>query len=166
ARGGEADRLQDDGDLGVRLARPHPVEPRRVREVLGRTHLLEEARLDGDAVDEPAHRPRLLEDVVAEDPGFAAVGQEQRREQPDQSRFARAVLAQDRDALAPFHRERDVRKRLTPATANQALPPREDLLQVTNYNCFRHTMLLGIERKTERRRTSTAVSGEASRLRW
>ena len=38
------------------LRRRHPVEARRVREVLGRGHLLEEARLDRDAVHELADR--------------------------------------------------------------------------------------------------------------
>src|SRR4029078_1974728 len=64
-----------------------------------------------DAVHEPAHRPRVGEDVVAEDMGAAAVVEEQGREQPDQRRLARAVLAQDRDALAPLHRERDALQR-------------------------------------------------------
>ncbi len=39
--------------------RRHAVEARRVREVLGRGHLLEEARLDGDAVHEPPDRARV-----------------------------------------------------------------------------------------------------------
>jgi hypothetical protein len=48
---------------------------------------------------------------VAEDAGLAAVVDEQRREQPDQRRLARAVLAEDRDALAALDRERDVVQR-------------------------------------------------------
>ena len=71
--GREADAGEDLGNGLARLARRHPVEPRRVREVLGRGHLLEEARLDRDAVDEPADRRRILDDVVAEDPRLAAV---------------------------------------------------------------------------------------------
>ena len=85
----------------------HPVEPRRVGEVLGRRHLLEEGRLDRDPVDEPANGAGLLEDVVAEDVRAAAVVQEQRREQPDERRLPRAVLAEDRDALAAGDLEGD-----------------------------------------------------------
>jgi energy-coupling factor transporter ATP-binding protein EcfA2 len=75
-------------------------------EVLAGRHLLEERGLDGDAVDHRPHGPGLR-DVVAEDPGGSAVRQEQRREQPDQGRLARAVLTQDGDALAACHLEGD-----------------------------------------------------------
>ena len=102
AVGREADAGQDPRDLHARLARPHAVVARRVVQVLAGGHLLEEARLDRDAVDELAHRPRLGEDVVPEHACAAAVVEEQRREQPDERRLARAVLAQDRDALAPL----------------------------------------------------------------
>src|SRR5207248_10213645 len=83
----------------------------RVREVLGRGHLLEEARLDRDAVDEPADRRRLLERVVAEDPRLAAVVDQQGREQADERRLPRPVLAEDGDALATGGREGDVGER-------------------------------------------------------
>ena len=63
----EADLLEDLGDPVARLRRRHAVEAGRVGEVLRRGHLLEEARLDGDAVHEPADRPGVLERVVAED---------------------------------------------------------------------------------------------------
>src|SRR5439155_8835833 len=82
------------------------VEPRRVGEILLGRHLLEEGRLDRDAVHQPLHWPRLLHDVVAEDPRAAAVRQQQGRKKPDQGGLARAVLAQDGDALAALHRER------------------------------------------------------------
>ena len=168
ARRREADPLEDHRDLRVRLARPHAVEPRRVGEVLGRAHLLEEARLDRDAVDEAAHRARVLEHVVAEDLRAATVGQEQRREQPHERRLARAVLAENGDAFAALHREADAVERRAATAADQAFPPSEDLCQVTDCNCTTgHTMLLRIvRRETERRRTSTAVSGEVSRFRW
>src|SRR6266487_1727652 len=116
---------------------------------------------------EQQHRPRVGEHVVVEDPGLAAVRQQEGGEQPDQRRLARAVLPQDRDALAALHRERDAVQRRPAATPNEPLAARKDLPQVLNCNCASQTMLLGIVKgRTERRRTSTAVSGEASRLRW
>src|SRR5262249_48705437 len=125
------------------------------------------ARLHRDAVDETAHDARPLEQVVAEDPSLPAVRQQEGREQPNEGRLARAVLAQNGDALAPAHRERHALQRHPPPAGDHLLATREDLGQITNCNCLNHrTMLLGIEEKeTERRRTSTAASGgEASRL--
>jgi hypothetical protein len=107
----EADLRQDRGDLDAGLARPHAVVPSRVVQVLASRHLLEEAGLDRDAVDELPNRPRIREDVVPEHLGAAAVVEEQGREQPDQRRLAGAVLAQDRDALSALHRERDALER-------------------------------------------------------
>src|SRR5439155_18567704 len=99
-------------------------------------HLLEEARLDRDAVDEPADRRRVLHDVVAEDPCLAAVVDQQRREQADQRRLPRAVLAEDGDALAAGDREGDVveRRPRTPAreAARLAVAAPERLPQVTH----------------------------------
>src|SRR5581483_5911643 len=148
ARRREPDPLEDLRDPRVRLPRPHAVEARGVGEVLRRTHLLEEARLDRDAVDEPSHAARLLEHVLAEDARLAAVREQERREQTDERRLARPVLAQDRDALAALHRERDAVERRAAAPA-EALAAREDLLEVTYVDCCyrRHTMLLGIERE-------------------
>ena len=107
----EADPLEDLGDPVPRLSRRHAVVPRGVAEVLRRRHLLEERRLDRDAVHEPANRARVRDDVVAEDPRRAAVRKEQRREQPDERRLPRAVLAEDGDGLAPLDRERDAVER-------------------------------------------------------
>jgi hypothetical protein len=89
------------------LPRGHSVEAGRVAQVLEGRHLLEEGGLDGHPVDEPPHRPCVGEDIVAEDVRGAAVVQEQRREQTDQGRLARAVLPEDRDGLPALHRERD-----------------------------------------------------------
>jgi hypothetical protein len=91
----------------LRLLRRHAVEPRRVPEVLGRGHLLEEGRLHRDPVHEAAHGPLVRDDVVPEDPGRSAVGEEQRREQTDERRLPRPVLPEDGDGLALLHRERD-----------------------------------------------------------
>ena len=44
---------------------------------------------------------------MAEDASTPSVGEQQRREQADERRLARPVLAEDRDGLAPLHRERD-----------------------------------------------------------
>ena len=49
----------------------------------------------------------LGHDVVPEDARVPAVRQEERREQTDQRRLPRAVLAQDRHRLALRHREGD-----------------------------------------------------------
>ena len=108
---GEADPLEDARDLVLRVGRGHAVEARRVAEVLGGGHLLEEARLDRDAVDEPLHGALLGEHVVPEHPGAAAVVQQQRRQQADERRLARSVLAEDRDALSSLHGEADVPQR-------------------------------------------------------
>src|SRR2546427_348448 len=89
---------------------------------------------------------RLLEDVVAEDARLPAVGQQQRREQADERRLPGAVLAEDRDALAALHLEADALQRRAAASLEEALPAREDLLEITHCNscCRRQTMLLGI----------------------
>ncbi len=131
---GKADALQDHRDLLVGLARAHAVEPRRVGEVLGGAHLLEEAGLDRDAVDEPLHLARLLEHVVPEDVRGPAVLQQQRREQPDERRLPGAVLTEDRDALAPFQGEADVAQR-SAAAPMHALAAREGLRKITYDDC-------------------------------
>ena len=169
----EADPLEDARDLVTRLVRRHPVEARRVREVLRRRHLLEERGLDRDAVDEPADGARLLEDVVPEDRRVAAVVQEQRREQPDQRRLARAVLAEDRDALAALDLEADSAQRLDAlAAAAQAgalaVAAAELLAQVVNFYCghvLLQTRLEGTRnwrtRRCFRRRARKPESAEA-----
>ena len=159
---GEADALEDLRDLGLAcLPRRHPVEPRRVREVLLGRHLLEEARLDRDAVDEPAHGARLLERVVPEDARLAAVVQEQRRQQPDERRLARAVLAEDRDALAALDRERDVLDRDAAARADALLPADELLAQVVNFDGVH--LLLQTRRRDRIEGTGAPPNGQAAR---
>src|SRR5436190_9291531 len=135
----EADALEDLRDRLLRDPRRNPIEPRRVGQVLLGRHLLEERRLDRDAVDEPLDRARLLDHVVAEDRGAAPVGQQQRREQADKRRLARAVLTEDRDALATLHRERDALESryapspLSPASARR-VAAEELLAQIVNFN--------------------------------
>src|SRR5438309_10570942 len=107
----ETDAREDLRDLRARLTRRNAVEPSGVREILFGRHLLEERRLDRHAVHEPLDRARLLHHVVAEDRCAATVGQQQRREHTDERRLSRPVLAQDRDALAALHRERDALER-------------------------------------------------------
>src|SRR6185437_12350942 len=102
------DPVEDARDPLAGFGSGHSVEARRVAEVLLGRHLLEEGGLDRDTVDQPLDRPRLPEDVMAEDVRAAAVVQKQRRKQPDKRRLPRAVLPQDRDALAALDRERDV----------------------------------------------------------
>ena len=53
--------------------------------------------------------------------GAAALEQEQRREHAHERRLARAVLAEDGDALAPRQREADVLQRGDPAAADAAV---------------------------------------------
>jgi hypothetical protein len=83
----------------------HAVEAHRVGEVLRRGHLLEEARLDRDAVHQLLDLVGLRDHVVVEDPGDSAVGDQQRGEDADQRRLTRPVLAEHGDRLATAHRE-------------------------------------------------------------
>ena len=106
------DPVEDQRDPLAGLPRGQPVEPGGVGEVLGRRHLLEERGFDRDAVHHRAHRPGLG-DVVAEDARGAAVRQEQGGERPEQRRLPRAVLAEDRDALAAADLEGDPSQRGT-----------------------------------------------------
>src|SRR5207248_7540876 len=111
---------KDLGDGRACLPRRQPVEARRVRQVLGRGHLLEEARLDRDTVDQPADLRRLTVQVVAEYLRVAAVVDQQRREQADERRLPRAVLAEDGHALATGDREGDVVERRPRTLAREA----------------------------------------------
>src|SRR5919198_6736548 len=136
----EADPREDLGDLRARLLRRHAVETRGIREILLRRHLLEERRLDRDAVDDPLHGALLLQHVVAEDPRRSAVRQQQGGEHANERRLPRAVLAEDRDALAALHDERDAFERRYPASALAQPRPRrvaaEKLLaQVVSFDC-------------------------------
>ena len=157
ALGREADALEDLRDPVAGLADGEPVEAGRVGQVLGRRHLLEEGRLDRDAVDEPAHGPRVG-DVVAEQDRAAAVVDEQRREQPDQRRLPRAVLAEDGDTLAARDVEGDAAQGVDPlAAAAQAgalaVATAELLAQVVDFDC-RHVLLQTRHEGTRKRRTS------------
>src|SRR5207249_4795527 len=129
----EADAAQDLRDLVASVRGAHPVEARRVAEVLDGGHLLEEGRLDRDTVDEPANGTRLAEGVVAEDPCAASVGQEQGRQQPDQRRLAGPVRAQDRDALAAGDVEAHASQGGDTAASALAVAADELLAQVVNF---------------------------------
>src|SRR5581483_6838019 len=160
----EADAPENLGNPIAGLVRPETVEPRRVREVLLGGHLLEERRLDGDAVHEPLDGARLADDVVAEDLGAAAVGEEQRREQADERRLPRAVLAEDRNALAALDLERDVLERgHAPAAAADARALRvtaeEFLAQVVDFHG--EHQLLQNERRTRSTGAPPAAAGGA-----
>src|SRR5579884_410622 len=139
AVGGKADAREDLRDPLGRLPGCHAVEARRVGEVLLRRHLLEEARLDRDAVDEPANRPRLRERVVSEHARAAAIVQEQRRKQPDQRRLPGTVLAEDRHALAALDAEAHVLQRrpatLTGEAAAVGAATAELLAQAPHVDC-------------------------------
>src|SRR5581483_4949246 len=128
------------------LRRRHAVEARRVREVLLRGHLLEEARLDGDAVDEAPDGACLAERVVTEDARLSAVLEEERGEQADKRRLPGAVLAEDGDALAAFDREGDLLKRGHTAAREAPrlrITPAEDLRQVVDLD-RRHVVTDGL----------------------
>ena len=105
------------------------VEAGRVAQVLDRREALEEGGLDRDAVDQPLHPARLAEDVVAEDASGAAVLEQQRGEQAHERRLARAVLAQDGDALTARDGEGD-RIQSRYAAPMQALAAAELLAQL------------------------------------
>src|SRR5439155_15748974 len=99
-----------------------------------RGHLLEEARLDRHAVHEPAHRAGLAECVVAEDARTAAVREQERRQQADQRRLARAVRAEDRDAFAARDVEAHSAQRFDAAASlTPAVTPDELLAQIVNF---------------------------------
>jgi hypothetical protein len=140
AAGREADAIEDLRDPGARLARGLPVEAGRVREILGRRHLLEERGFDRDAVDQPAHRTALPLDVVPEHPRAAAVPEQQRREQANERRLARPVLPQHGDTFAARDLERHGLER-GHATAAAAITTAELLAQVVDFDSD-HVLLL------------------------
>jgi hypothetical protein len=76
---------------------------------------------------------------VPEDRGGAAVVEQERREQADERRLPRAVLAQDRDALSALDREADVAQRddvllALPAQAAAAVAADELLAQLVDFH--------------------------------
>jgi hypothetical protein len=83
----EPDPLEYLRDPRARYPRRHPVEPRRVREVLERRHALEERRLDRHPVDQPPDRRGLAHHVVAEHPRVTVLREQERRQDPDESRL-------------------------------------------------------------------------------
>src|SRR5207342_861169 len=109
-------------------------------QVLGGRHALEERRLNRHAVHEPLHGARPLEDVVSEHGRRPAVVEEERREQAHERRLPRAVLPQDRDALAPPERERHVVESghapAAPAVAHTAVAVTADelLAQIADFD--------------------------------
>ena len=105
---GKPDPTEDGRDEIASLPGGHAVVARRVAEVLGGGHLLEERRLDRDPVHEPAHGLGVALDVVAEDASRPAVREEQRREKTHERGLARAILAEHGDALPAGDAERDV----------------------------------------------------------
>ena len=139
AGGGEADAGEDLGDPRSRLAGAEAVEPRGVREVLLGAHPLEEARLDRDAIHHLPHRAGIGEDVAAEDARGAAVVEEKGREQADERRLARAVAAQDRDALTGRDDERHAVERghafLAGEAPGVAITAQELLAEVARLDC-------------------------------
>src|SRR5439155_25963735 len=82
----------------------------------------------------------------AEDLRVAGVRQQQRRQQPDQCRLARAVLAQNRDALAALHGEGHALERRYALTPLAHVRPRrvaaeEFLAQVVDLYCEHFELL-------------------------
>src|SRR5439155_17597746 len=93
----------------------------------------EEGGLDRYAVDDAADGAAFGTDVVPEDACAAPVREQQRREEPDERRLARAVLTQDRDALTAFDLEGDAGER-GHADASATLAPTELLAQVVDFH--------------------------------
>ena len=120
------------------------VEAGCIGEVLFGAHPLEEARLDRHAVHESSHGTCIRERVVSKDSRGSSVLQEQRREQPDERRLARAVAAEDRYTLAAGDGERDAVQRRHPPTSRKpsvrANPPPELLAQVARLDRRRLTI--------------------------
>ena len=95
---------------------------------------------------------------MAEDARAAAVVEEQCREQPDQRRLARAVLAKDGNTLAARDLEADAAERIDPFAAAaqagaRAVATAELLAQVLDFNC-RHLLLQTRLEGTPNRRTA------------
>src|SRR6266550_7184179 len=160
----EPDAVEDHRDPLTGLCAGHPVEPRRVAQVLLRRHLLEKGSLDGNAVDQPLNGALLLEDVMPEHDRTAPVVQQQGREQPDERRLPGAVLAEYRDALAALDRERDVLERghspPAPAQAGALRVAAEEFLaQVVDFYGG-HVALLRIGGTRRQRTTSRGGARE------
>ena len=83
------------------------VEPHRVEQVLQRRELLEEARLHRDTVDQALDLRLLAHHVVPEDADVPLIGDQQRRDQADQRRLARAVGAEHAVDLVLRDRQAD-----------------------------------------------------------
>ena len=113
-------RLQDLQAAPLRLVRARPYSRAGVQQVLHRTQLLEERRVDADAIDELFDPQLVADDVEAEDLERAAVGQQQRRDDANQRRLARAVGAQNAEDLAAS----TVSETSSTATTRLAVRPR------------------------------------------
>lgn len=83
--------------------------------------LLQERRLDADAVDHAAHDPLLAPHVVPEHADLAAVGDQQCRDQPDQGGLAGAVGAEDGDHLALADLQIDAAQHQTTAKVDREI---------------------------------------------
>ncbi len=92
---GQPEPAQDVHHLLACAVRPAAVQARGVQHVLPGAQLFEERGLDGDAVDVPAHREGLGDDVPTEDGRAPGVRGQQGAEDADQGRLAAAVGPED-----------------------------------------------------------------------
>src|SRR5262249_2768439 len=112
----------------------------RVEQVFARRQFLVEGGVDAHAPDLPAHGALFLREPVPHQTYFAMIGNEQRRKDPNQRRFARTVRPQQPVSLAmrdlerhvfhgPLFVDRVFEDALTLALAKY-------LLQLTNFYCL------------------------------
>jgi hypothetical protein len=120
--GDEVDPLQQVVGAAPALRRRDTLQRRLQADQLAAGHQRVERRfLQGDA-DRGAHRPRLLDDVVAGDGGAAAGGQQQRRQHPHGRRLAGAVGPEETVDLALLDRDLDpLHRQQLPEGALQSL---------------------------------------------
>ena len=104
---GAADRLlldvqalEDFEDLLVSFTGRQSIDAGGEGQVLERAELLEERRLDRDAVHEAAHGAGLADDIVSEDLDRARVREQQRGDDARQGGLAGSVGADDAVDLA------------------------------------------------------------------
>jgi hypothetical protein len=108
------------------------VEPTDHREVLAPGQVLVDRRVLAGQADERAYHRRFVDDVVAEDPGRAAVRPQDGGEDPDRCRLARAVGSEQAEDGRLFDGEADAVERSHLATTAK------DFAEVVSGDGVRH----------------------------
>ena len=105
---GDPQPFEDPDGVRSRVFRVQAVEPGRERQVLERRELLEERRVDADAVDRSLDGHLLADEVVTEDLDPTLVEAEEAADKADQRGFAAAVGPEDAVDLSALQAHRDV----------------------------------------------------------